>query len=248
MAGWMSGTTFTPAAGAVELALSTANPTFDVSALAEPSGGGYARQATTLGTNTTISNVRRRANTAPVVFNATANWGTISHGVLYRGTVAYWQGPLNAQKLTNAGNSVSFANDTVEVTAGPQWSNFARDLILNAVTGGALTAPAGFFIGLSTADPLADASGLAEPTGNYARQSITFTETSNTSAGIIIGNNTASVFGPASTNWGNITHAAIFDAASGGNMIAYGPVAVQRNIVSGDAYGVPINSLALTVR
>ena len=40
---------------------------------------------------------------------------------------------------------------------------------------GAYTPPATVYLGLSTADPTDDASGLAEPSGNgYARESIAF--------------------------------------------------------------------------
>jgi len=91
-------------------------------------------------------------------------------------------------------------------------------------------APANYYVALSTADPLGDGSGLAEPSGNsYARvetdaadwEEVTAFETHNVSL---------LAFSAATGSWGTITHFAVFDAASGGNLLFYGaldsPVAV----------------------
>lgn len=236
--------------GTPQIALSTADPTYDISGLAEPVGAGYARQNLVMGSPTTVGNVRIVSNTSPVTFNATGgNWGTITHAVLYKGSTALWQGPLNAQKLVNNGNSISFAAGTIQPTVGAAYSNYLGDLILNKLFGGApFGGLSSYRLALSTSDPLPDGSGLNEPSGGYSRQEITLTQTSNTSLGIVVSNSNAAVFGPATVDWGNITHAAIFDAPTGGNIYAYGPVAVQRNVVTGDSYAVPANSVAMTIR
>jgi len=248
VAGWLRGTTFNPLAGVVQLALSTTDPTYDASGVSEPSGGGYARKDVLFGDPTQIANVQSRSSISQVIFEATADWGTITHAVLYRGTEAYWQGTLNAQKLVNSGDSLSFAVGDIELTAGLRWSTYSRDLILNTVTGGALQGLGQLYLALSTADPTETGAGISEPSGMYARQGISLNETANEPTGIVVSNPNAVVYGPATGNWGNISHMAIYDAVTGGNMVAYGPVAVQRNVVSGDAYAVSTNSLALTIR
>lgn len=248
VSGWMRGTDYIPSAGSAEIALSSADPTYDASGVSEPSGNGYARQSFSLNNPTTFGNVRERSNDSPIIFTATGDWGSVTHGVLYRGTTAMWQGALNASRTVGVGNALSFAAGSVQITAGSHWSDYARDQILAVIEGGSLTAPSGLFLALSTSDPSSDGSTITEPSGNYARQSVTLAETANNSLGIIVSNTGATVFGPASTNWGNVSHMALYDAVTGGNMIAYGPVAVQQNIVSGDAYAVSINSLALTIR
>lgn len=80
---------------------------------------------------------------------------------------------------------------------------------------GAYSAPT-IYIGLSTADPGDDASGLAEPSGNgYARQACAaWTRTTST-----VDNDAAITFPEATGSWGTISHACIFDAVSGGNLL-----------------------------
>jgi len=75
------------------------------------------------------------------------------------------------------------------------------------------------YVGLSTADPGDDGSGLAEPSGNgYARVSTTSSDWGAASGGSK--SNTSAITFPAATgNWGTITHVCLFDASTGGNLI-----------------------------
>lgn len=103
------------------------------------------------------------------------------------------------------------------------FGNFWEDEILDHVFGkGSYTAPANIFVALSTADPDEDASGVAEPSGNnYARVSTAAADW-NASSGGVIDNANLIAFPTASGDWGTVTHFALYDAASGGNMLAYG--------------------------
>jgi len=89
------------------------------------------------------------------------------------------------------------------------------------------TPPATVYLGLSLADPLDDGSGLNEPSdGNYSRKEITFGAAASrrvTQSGDV-------EFPVASTNWGEITHWALFDAETGGNMLAHGSLSVTKNV------------------
>jgi hypothetical protein len=99
------------------------------------------------------------------------------------------------------------------------WENEILDHVFNK---GAYSAPANIFVGLSTADPEEDASALAEPSGNgYARVSTAAADWDTASSGVIDNVNTI-IFPTATGDWGTVTHFALFDAASGGNMLAYG--------------------------
>lgn len=67
----------------VYMALSTADPTDDASGVAEPSGSGYARVATSAATWDAASG-GSIANAAAIEFpTATGSWGTISHIALF---------------------------------------------------------------------------------------------------------------------------------------------------------------------
>ena len=111
-------------------------------------------------------------------------------------------------------------------------SDYLENELLDHVMGvGAYTPPSTVYIGLSTADPTDDASGLAEPSGNnYARESLSF----NAAASRKVENASQITFNQASGAWGTITHYALFDALSGGNMLAHGSLSTPKEVVSGN--------------
>ena len=110
-------------------------------------------------------------------------------------------------------------------------SDFLEDELLDHVCNATYTAPATVYLGLSTADPLDDKSGLAEPVGNgYIRKAIAFTA----SASRKVVQNGVVTYDQASGAWGTLTHWGIFDAATAGNMLAHGSLAVGKAVVSGN--------------
>jgi hypothetical protein len=48
-------------------------------------------------------------------------------------------------------------------------------------------------------------------------------------------------------NWGTVTHAAIFDAETSGNMLAWAQLTTARTINDGDVFRVPASSLTVTL-
>ena len=113
------------------------------------------------------------------------------------------------------------------------FSDYLELEILDHVLGvGVYIQPSGIWLGLSTADPLDDGSGLAEPVGNgYARKQH---DNWTTAAGRLVKNDGVIEFAEATGAWGNITHFAIFDAVSAGNMLAHGILPTDPTVVSGD--------------
>jgi len=94
---------------------------------------------------------------------------------------------------------------------------------------GAYSAPT-MYVGLSTADPTDDASGLAEPSGNgYARVACAAWSRS----GNEIDNDAAVTFAEATGSWGTITHAGLFDAESAGNLLLSFALDTPRSVTSG---------------
>jgi hypothetical protein len=114
------------------------------------------------------------------------------------------------------------------------FSNYLENALLKHVFNGtAYSAPAAVYVALSTADPLDDGSALAEPSGNgYARTQVASWSTA--SAGQV--SNAAQVQFPQATGaWGTITHFALLDAASGGNLLAHAPLAAALSVQTGNA-------------
>lgn len=103
---------------------------------------------------------------------------------------------------------------------------------------GSFTKPTALYIALYTAAP-GEAGGGTEVTGgSYARVQRDPLDANWTAASTTDGktDNAADITFPAPTaNWGTVTHFAILDAASGGNMLFYGALTVAKTVNNGDA-------------
>jgi len=115
------------------------------------------------------------------------------------------------------------------------FANFWEDEILDHLfMKGSYTMPTNLWVGLSTADPGDDEGGLAEPSGNNYSRVPTDGDDWDVSSGGATANAADITFPEASGAWGEITHFAIFDASSGGNMVAHGALDESKTIGSGD--------------
>lgn len=128
-------------------------------------------------------------------------------------------------------------------------STYAANAILDHRYGGpAYTKPATVYVGLSTANPGVSGSGLAEPSGgNYSRVAVTnnATEFPGASSGAK-SNANAINFPTPSVGWGLVTYAAVFDAASGGNMLDFAALTASKTINSGDTVTIAAGELDLS--
>lgn len=116
------------------------------------------------------------------------------------------------------------------------FNDYTENKVLDHITGKTSFTKPTAYIGLSTADPTDDASGLAEPSGNgYARVTTSGGDWDAASGGATA-NAAALTFPEASGAWGTVTHFALFDASSGGNMLCHGTLDAQRVI---DAPQIP---------
>jgi len=90
-----------------------------------------------------------------------------------------------------------------------------------------------YYVGLSSTDPLADGSGVTEPSGGgYSRVSTTSSDWSDPAAGIIQ-NASDVLFAEASADWGNMEYFLVFD--SSGGLFSYGALTEIVTVSSGDA-------------
>jgi len=106
------------------------------------------------------------------------------------------------------------------------WENKILDHIFSK---GSYTPPT-IYVGLSTADPTDDGAGLDEPSGNaYARVQTSVSDW-NAAANGSLDNAGNITFAQATGNWGTITHFALFDAPTAGNMLAHGALSQSKSI------------------
>jgi hypothetical protein len=121
-------------------------------------------------------------------------------------------------------------------------------LIDHTFRGVSFTAPAALHIALFTAAP-SDAGGGTEVTGgSYARVALA-PSTTNPSAGTggTTSNNVAITFPTATASWGTVTHVAIFDASTAGNMLWWGALTASQVVGSGGTFSFAISALSVQI-
>ena len=125
------------------------------------------------------------------------------------------------------------------------FSNTAETLVLNwLLTANSATRPTAWYLALYTAAP-GEAGGGTEVTTvgtAYARQSAAFTVSGNTAS-----NTSAIEYPTATASYGSVSHVRVFDAVTGGNLIAYAALTTSKVIDTGDVLRVPAGDLDITL-
>jgi hypothetical protein len=131
-----------------------------------------------------------------------------------------------------------------------QASNFLENKFLTGLLGGSNVTFSGKpYIALMKSAP-SDAGGGTEVTGtNYSRVRIGDTGQGNFSVGSTgtATNSSAFTFADAGSNWGTVTHIALYDAASGGNLLLFATLNASANIQSGDIFKIPASGFTITM-
>jgi hypothetical protein len=123
------------------------------------------------------------------------------------------------------------------------FSNTFETRVLTWVfTSGSATRPTAWYVALFTTNPAEDASGTEVSGGGYARQSATFTVSGNTAS-----NSGAIEYPTATAGYGTVSHVGVFDASSGGNLIAYAALTTSKTIDTGDVLRIPAGDLDITL-
>ena len=106
--------------------------------------------------------------------------------------------------------------------------------------------PAAIYVALFTAAPGETGGGTEVTGGNYARVQVgpsdsawestqgTTTAVNSSGTGGATQNGAVITFGVPSASWGAVSHFALMDASSGGNMLLYGALAATKNVNNGD--------------
>ena len=127
-------------------------------------------------------------------------------------------------------------------------SNYLEDLVLNGILRGQNFPTAeNVYAGLFLTDPGEDGTTGTEVTGNgYARQATTFAAPVQTDGMATCTNDAEIDFGIATGTWGNITHVALFDASTGGNMLYHMALASPKLIEDGDNLRFFVGNLSVS--
>ena len=122
------------------------------------------------------------------------------------------------------------------------------ELLLGAT---AYASPATVYAALSTTTPTQAGATFTEPVGNayarvaYSNVAANWPTYGAPATGVQVANNIAITFPQATGSWGTVTYIGLFDAASLGNLLAYGVLGTAQTINNGDTLTVPIDGLAI---
>ena len=130
-------------------------------------------------------------------------------------------------------------------------SNYLENKVLDHVLlGTPFAQPSSLYVGLfnnvsSNAATNLEAGNLSDEVavGAYARSEVAF----GPASGGVAANSAQITFPVATAAWGTITHVAILDAAVNGNVLFWGPAAVQKTIDTGDTFIIYTGNLTIAL-
>lgn len=128
-------------------------------------------------------------------------------------------------------------------------SNYLENKLLDHVLSSSYTRPSTLYLALfknnaSVAANLESNIKTDEVSGNgYARVTISFAAAANGAAS----NSGIVTFSPATASWGTISHVAIMDASTSGNVLFWGAVTVPKLIETGDIFQIATSNLTVTL-
>ena len=132
-------------------------------------------------------------------------------------------------------------------------SNYLENKVLDHVLGEATyTQPTTIYLALFTNTSGSAATNLEAGTLTdevstsgtaYGREEVTF----NPASGGTSATDATVTFATATANWGTITHVAIMDAATSGNVLFYGAVTTAKTIETGDTFQVSTGNLSVSL-
>jgi hypothetical protein len=130
-------------------------------------------------------------------------------------------------------------------------SDYLENAIINATLRGTTfpAPPASVYIALFTTSPGDAGTGTEVTGGAYARSAVSTTGGWAAPSG---GNGSTSnvadiVFTSATADWGTVTHIAIFDALTTGNMLYWGALTTPKVVSNGDLVKFLAGTLVLTL-
>ena len=125
-----------------------------------------------------------------------------------------------------------------------QMSDYLQDALINHVFRNTpYTQPTNVYVALYSSDPTAADTGTELSGSGYARQSATFgAPTAGTGT---VTNDTDITFDAATADWTAISHVAIKDALTGGNLLSYKALSSSVTVENTNNFRIPTGQLTL---
>lgn len=125
-------------------------------------------------------------------------------------------------------------------------SDYLENKLLDHIRGKTSYTMPTVYVGLFTAAPSDSGGGTEVSGGSYARKSTAGADWAAASGGSGANANDIT-FAAASASWGTVTHFGLFDASSGGNLLAWGSLTTSKAVGSGDTAKFAAGALVLTL-
>ena len=123
-----------------------------------------------------------------------------------------------------------------------EMANYLENALINAVLRNtSYTSPTTTYLALYTSDPTDADTGTEITGGSYVRQAITFGSPSNGTST----NSAAVEFPQATADWGIISHVAIRDAVTSGNLLFHTALDASKTINNGDVFKITAGNLSV---
>lgn len=128
-------------------------------------------------------------------------------------------------------------------------SNYLQGKIADWLNGTTFpAAPTSVYIALYTVAPTNAGGGTEVSGGSYARVAVAAAGwTKSGTSPVQLVNTAITDFGTATGNWGTVVAAAIMDAASVGNQIAWATLTASKTVNNGDGCDFPASSLVFQI-
>lgn len=121
-------------------------------------------------------------------------------------------------------------------------NTFETTVLTWAFTTNSATRPTEWHTALYTVAPSDTGGGTEVSGGGYARQATAFTVSGNTAT-----NSAAEEWPVATAGYGTVVAVGVFDASSGGNLLAYANLTANKTIDTGDVFRIPAGDLDITL-
>lgn len=127
-------------------------------------------------------------------------------------------------------------------------SDYLENKVLDHVlTTSGYTAPTTRYLALFTAntglESNSPSSEVSSSGSAYSRKAVTFAAASSGQSAT----NATVTFDTATANWGTITHVAVMDASTSGNVLFWGAVTTSKTIETGDTFQVTNGNLTVSL-
>lgn len=121
------------------------------------------------------------------------------------------------------------------------FTNYLEDKIVDHIFGSSTYAKPSLYLALYTTSPTDSTSGTEVVGGSYARQTVTFSPSSDGSTSNVLNIDFASM--PTCT----VVAVGVCDAITSGNLLAYCVLNTSKNVTAGDLFRIPSGELDISL-